>query len=219
MHVVEAVGMSVYFVLLASWCAGDSKFSQTLFGQWICRSQQELLQYKDEKPELLEYLDATSLVSDKHAVQTIGFNSKTSTPIDGSTGRRARREQLFISHKLSNVEQSTDIVTVKRRVMAAIVKLGVGYLDMVSICSPLTDKEHRLASYQALLERRDAGFVRSVGVCNYGVPPLQKIAELVGGDNLARLPAINQLELSPSNTHSDVVQYCDRNGVAVGCVA
>ena len=63
MHVVEAVGMSVYFVLLASWCAGDSKFSQTLFGQWICRSQQELLQYKDEKPELLEYLDATSLVS------------------------------------------------------------------------------------------------------------------------------------------------------------
>ena len=81
------------------------------------------------------------------------------------------------------------------------------------------DKECRLASYQVLLELRDAGFVWSVGVCNYGVTPLQEIAELVGGDNLANLPAINQLELSPFNTHSDVVQYCDRNGIAVGCVA
>jgi len=69
------------------------------------------------------------------------------------------------------------------------------------------------------LELRDAGFVRSVGVCNYGVTPLQEIEELVGGDNLANLPAINQLELSPFNAHSDVVQYCDRNGIAVGCSA
>ena len=53
--------------------------------------------------------------------------------------------------------------------MAAIAELGVGYLDMISIHSPLTDKERRLATYQASLELLDSGFVKSVGVCNYGI--------------------------------------------------
>ena len=88
----------------------------------------------------------------------------------------------------------------KRCVKGAIAELGVGYLDLVSIHSPLTDKERRLATYQALLELRDAGFVRTVGVCNYGVRPLEEISAMVGGDAGAdNLPAINQLELSPFN--------------------
>jgi len=177
--------------------------------------------YKDESEELLEILDATSMASEQHAVQTIGYGSKSiSPPIDGSAGRRARREQLFISHKLSNEEQSTDIVTVKRHIKNAIAELGVGYLDLVSIHSPLTNKERRLTTFRALLELRDAGFVRTVGVCNYGIGPLQEIAEMVGGeDHLENFPAINQLELSPFNQHEDVVRYCDGNGIAVGCSA
>jgi len=176
--------------------------------------------HKDESSELLEYLDATSAAAGKHAIQTIGFKSKSiAPPIDGSAGRRARREQLFISHKLSNVEQSSSMLTVKRSVKNAIAELGVGYLDMVSIHSPLTDKARRVATYQALLELRDAGFVRSVGVCNYGIGPLKEIQELVGEDHLYNLPAVNQLEMSPFNSHPDVVRYCDANGIAVGCSA
>ncbi|KAL7533619.1 hypothetical protein ACHAXR_005344 [Thalassiosira sp. AJA248-18] len=177
--------------------------------------------YNNEKPELLQLLQATSAASDAHAITTIGFRSKSiAPPMDGSAGRRARREQLFLSHKLSNNEQSIgDIVAVKRRVKNAIAELGVGYLDLVSIHSPLTNKVRRLETYQALLELRDAGFVRSVGVCNYGLGPLREIEEMVGDDNLENLPAMNQLELSPFNMHREVVEYCDANGIAVGCSA
>jgi diketogulonate reductase-like aldo/keto reductase len=35
----------------------------------------------------------------------------------------------------------------------------------------------------------------------------------------SNLPAINQLELSPFNRHHEIVQYCDRNDIAVGCSA
>ena len=35
----------------------------------------------------------------------------------------------------------------------------------------------------------------------------------------SNLPAINQLELSPFNRHQEIVQYCDRNDIAVGCSA
>jgi len=107
---------------------------------------------------------------------------------------------------------------VGRSVKKAIAELGVGYLDMVSIHSPLTDKERRLTTYQALLQLRDGGFVKAVSVCNYGVKHLQEIADLVG-DNIGDYPAMNQLELSPFNQHGDVVNWCNTNGVAVGCSA
>lgn len=108
----------------------------------------------------------------------------------------------------------------KRCVKNAIAELGVGYLDLVSIHSPLTDKQRRLATFQALLELRDAGFVRTVGVCNYGVGPLEEISTMVGGKARTEdLPAINQLELSPFNRHEDVVEFCDGHGIAVGCAA
>jgi diketogulonate reductase-like aldo/keto reductase len=175
--------------------------------------------YKEEKDELLELLDATSLAGEKHAVETIGFGSRSISPtIDGSAGGRQRRESLFISHKISNAEQSTDAVAVGRSVKKAIAELGVGYLDMVSIHSPLTDKERRLATYQALQQLRDGGFVKAISVCNYGVGPLEEIAALVG-DNIGDYPAMNQLELSPFNQHSEVVNWCRNNGVAVGCSA
>ena len=144
--------------------------------------------YKDETPELLELLDATSTTGDKHAQQkTIigGYKSKSFGPtIDGSAGRGQRRDQLFISHKLSNSEQSTETahqrpnqtkvdkasyIAVKRSIKNTIAELGCNYLDLVSIHSPLTDKDRRLATYQALLDLRDSGFVKAVGVCNYGL--------------------------------------------------
>ena len=131
--------------------------------------------YNNEKIELLQLLDNTAMIAEQQqrhaAVQTItSFPPLWSAPsppnMDGSAGRRSRRSQLFLSHKLSNSEQSTDSIAVKRRVKQTIATLGVGYLDLISVHSPLTDKARRLGTYKALLELRDAGFVRSVGVCN-----------------------------------------------------
>jgi aryl-alcohol dehydrogenase-like predicted oxidoreductase len=66
-----------------------------------------------------------------------------------------------VSHKISNTEQSTEKTSVRRAVKSAIATLGTGYLDLVSIHSPLTDTQKRLETYTALLELRDSGFVKS----------------------------------------------------------
>ena len=63
-----------------------------------------------------------------------------------------------------------------------------------------------------------------VGVCNYGICPLEEIHHFVGVDvlgnvNIGNLPAINQLKLSPFNAHRDVVRYCELNCIAVSCPA
>ena len=174
------------------------------------------LDFSEEKPEVLERLDAARLAGEAHAQATIGGapQSVLSPAPLGSVGRRGRRDGLFLSHKISNEEQSIDATAVRRSVKATIATLGCSYLDMVSIHSSLTDKERRLRSYQALLDLRDSGFVKTVGVCNYGLGPLQEI--LAAG---LELPAVNQLELSPFNAHKDVVDWCDKNGVMISCSA
>lgn len=167
-----------------------------------------------EKPELLELLTATSAAGDKNALTSgaSSFKSVLAPPPMGSAGRKGRRDGLFIHHKLSNEQQSVDRTVVKRAVKAAIAELGCTYLDMVSIHSPLTDSSRRLTTYDTLIELRDAGFVRSVGVCNYGLGPLQEIQ-----NDAMELPASNQLEISPFNTHNDIVSWCSQRGVAIGC--
>jgi hypothetical protein len=108
---------------------------------------------KEEKPELLEVLDATRLLGSGKAVSTVSAGSQTnlSPAPEGSLGRRGRREQLFISHKISNAEQSTDPVAVRRAVKSSIARLGCTYLDMVSIHSPLTDSPRRIETYKTLV--------------------------------------------------------------------
>ena len=169
---------------------------------------------KDEKPELLQLLDATNEKGEQHARDTggLGFPASLAPPPDGSIGRRGRRDSLFIHYKLSNAEQSTDATAVKRIVKNAISQLSCTYLDMVSLHSPLTCPEKRLATYEALLELRNAGFVKCVGVCNHGLGPLKEI-QAAGFE----LPAMNQLELSPFNTHNDIVKWCSENGISIGC--
>ena len=171
---------------------------------------------KNEKPELNLFLDETKNDGNKHALTTIssGLITNAAPAPSGSAGRRGRREGLFISHKLSNKEQSMKRIDVRRAVKAQIAALGTQYLDLVSIHSPLTDKGRRLESYAALLELRDQGFVKSVGVCNYGLGALEELRDY-GLD----LPSINQLELSPFNTHPNILNWCKDNNIAVGCGA
>jgi diketogulonate reductase-like aldo/keto reductase len=164
----------------------------------------------DEKPELLELMDA----SYKYRMSRIQSKSK-------KRGSGRRREELFLSHKISNEEQSIDPDKIRRAILETMDTLGVEYLDMVSVHSPLTNSETRLAAYRALVDlqqrndrKKSSPIIRSIGVCNYGLGPLKEI--VAAG---LPLPVVNQLELSPFNGHKDVVEWCDRNGVAVSCAA
>lgn len=131
-----------------------------------------------------------------------------------SKRRARRREQLFVTHKLSNEEQSIDPQAVRKAVKQQIKLLGVTYLDMVMIHSPLTDKARRLATYRALIDLQTKGLVRAVGVCHFGVAPLQELVD-------AGLPApsVIQLVLSPFHPHADVAKWAFDHGSILECAA
>jgi diketogulonate reductase-like aldo/keto reductase len=196
----------------------------------IRNNNADLLLLQDEKPELIDQFEVIARNGEMHANALLTSSSSSSSssisispPPQGVTGRRGRREGLFIHHKISNTEQRSSenndddgAVFLRRAVKNAIATLGCSYLDMVSIHSPLTDKARRLGSYKVLLDLRDSGFVKSVGVCNYGVAALQEILD--ANDDLD-LPVVNQLELSPFSQHHDIVDWCNKHGVAVSCSA
>lgn len=171
---------------------------------------------RTESPELLSFMDQTYRRQRSHTTTNKQSSRRFTQLASGAGGNEQRlRQGLFLSYKISNAEQSTDPTEVKAAVHRAILALpGVNYLDMVSIHSPLTDSKRRLATYQTLLELQQNGLIRAIGVCNYGLGPLQEL-ERSG----LPPPSVDQLELSPFQTHCNVVDYCNDHGIAVACSA
>jgi len=137
----------------------------------------------------------------------------TNAAIGQALSNYDNRNTYFVTHKLSNAEQSTRPRNVQRAVQRALSDLQTPYLDLCMIHSPLTDPPRRLATYQALTELQRDGTVRSVGVCHYGVTQLQEIVD-------AHLPppAVIQLQLSPFHQHRDVAA-CSHSQESVLCCA
>jgi 2,5-diketo-D-gluconate reductase A len=162
----------------------------------------------------VRHLDVASLYGSNAQVGRVIREYLTSQGLanDTASSKRQRRTQLFVHHKVSNDQQSSNRRSVKRAVKQELHKLGLQYLDLCSLHSPLTN--HRLTSYQALQELKEEGLIKSVGVCNFGVQPLQELVDA----NMPP-PAMVQLVLSPFNQHKDVIQWAKDHDSVIGCNA
>ena len=137
-------------------------------------------------------------------------------------GQTVKREDIFYTTKIWNEDHGYEKTTVA--IDAALEKLSgyskedqpsrnLGYIDLVLIHSPMTNKERRLGSWKALQEAVKAGKIKSIGVSNYGIPHLE---ELLNWDGLVIKPAVNQLELHPWLQRPELVGYLrDKNIVLV----
>ena len=186
-----------------------------LFRRYFKKGKVDWYDYaNNETQEVLQSLDNAHQSSDK-VYKSMEYNAT----MQASKKRRKlikppqlRRCSIFLTYKLSNDEQSTNATSIRQIIHALLAKLDTPYLDLVSLHSPLTDSSRRLATYQALLQLQEEGLIKAVGVCNYGLCHLREIESR----NLP-LPSVNQLELSPFNTHADIVKYCQERDVLVGC--
>ena len=117
------------------------------------------------------------------------------------------REQLFIITKLWDDSHGEEAAT--ESFMGSLHKLGVEYIDLYLIHSPHCGRV--VDTWRALLSLKAKGLVRSIGVSNFGVHHLKALQRSFPTD----LPAVNQLELTPYLTRSDLVSYCREQGIAL----
>ena len=124
---------------------------------------------------------------------------------DPGEGRRAR-EAVFVTTKLWNADQGYDRAL--RAFDASLERLGLDYIDLYLIHWPVAGK--RLDSWRALERLFAEGRARSIGVSSFSVPHLE---ELLG--KATRVPAVNQIELTPFLQRRETRALCAQHGITV----
>jgi 2,5-diketo-D-gluconate reductase A len=119
------------------------------------------------------------------------------------------RGDVFITSKLDNGFHEPD--SARRAFDATLTAIGSDYVDLFLIHWPLPTRYGGdfVSTWQTLEEFAADGRARSIGVSNFHVPHLQRLAAATG-----TVPAVNQVEAHPYFTNATVWNYCQENGIA-----
>src|SRR5215217_3729329 len=120
------------------------------------------------------------------------------------------RDQLVVTSKLRNGAHDYDEAIKAFELSAK--KLGLEYLDMFLIHWPVPEQDKYVDAWRALVELKQQGRVRSIGVSNFLPEYINRIADATG-----TLPVINQVELHPKYQQRDIREYHERLNIALEC--
>ena len=128
------------------------------------------------------------------------------------------REELFVVSKVAAEHKTYE--EAMTGINETLEKMGLDYLDMMIIHSPqpwakVNQSEDRYvegnrAAWKALEDAYTAGKLRAIGVSNFQIEDIESLLET------AKIkPMVNQILLHISNTPIELVEYCQKNGIAV----
>ena len=128
------------------------------------------------------------------------------------------REQLFVTSKVA-AEQKT-YEEAAAGIDETLKKMGLDYLDMMIIHSPqpwleVNQSDDRYvegnrAAWKAFEDAYKAGKLKAIGVSNFQIGDIESLLET------ARIkPMVNQVLLHISNTPLELVEYCQKNDIAI----
>jgi len=118
------------------------------------------------------------------------------------------REDVWVTSKLSNGAHSPD--DARRAFEGTLSALDLSHVDLFLIHWPLptVDGGDFVATWKVLEEFHADGRARSIGVSNFQVPHLRRLA--AGCDVV---PAVNQVEVHPYFTNAEVRAYGQDHGI------
>jgi 2,5-diketo-D-gluconate reductase A len=114
------------------------------------------------------------------------------------------RDDVFVTTKVWNDDHGD----ARSAFEASMGRLGLDVLDLDLIHWPAPKQNRYVEAWRTLLELQQEGRVRSVGVCNFQVPHLQRLLDETGV-----LPSINQVELSPYLQQRELRAFHDEHGI------
>ncbi|MBF0815110.1 aldo/keto reductase [Microbacterium paludicola] len=118
------------------------------------------------------------------------------------------RDELFITTKLWNDRQAGD--EPKAAISESLEKLGLDHVDLYLTHWPAPANDNYLNAWQKLIEIRDGGLAKSIGVSNHLVEHLERI---VGDTGVT--PAVNQIELHPAYQQREITQWAADHGMFI----
>jgi len=119
------------------------------------------------------------------------------------------RSEVYVTSKLNNGFHRPD--DARKAFEGTLAALDLGYLDLFLIHWPLPalyDGDY-VSTWKALEDFKQDGRVRSIGVSNFQVAHLERLAAETG-----TVPAVNQIEVHPYLTNEEVRAYDQEHGIA-----
>ncbi|KQY60318.1 oxidoreductase [Aeromicrobium sp. Root495] len=116
------------------------------------------------------------------------------------------RDELFVTTKLWNDDQGKD--STQKAFDESMEKLGLDVLDLYLIHWPTPERDLYVETWKVFEELFASGRVRSIGVSNFRVQDLQRLA-----DEGLTTPSVNQIELHPSLTQDVLRAYHAEHGI------
>jgi 2,5-diketo-D-gluconate reductase A len=117
------------------------------------------------------------------------------------------REDVFVTSKISNKHHTRDDILASFD--GSLAELGFERLDLVLIHWPLPTVRDFVVAWQAMEEIYASGRARAIGVSNFQVPHLRRLAQ-----ETTVTPAVNQIEVHPYLTNDEVRAYGAEHGIA-----
>ncbi|MCW2925215.1 MAG: NADP-dependent oxidoreductase domain protein, partial [Thermoleophilia bacterium] len=124
---------------------------------------------------------------------------------EGLRASGVARDELFVTTKLWNTDQAD----ARRAFETSLRRLGLDHVDLYLIHWPSPARDTYVDAWRALVEVRDRGQARAIGVSNFGVEHLERIAAETGVT-----PAVNQVELHPWLPQHELRAYHAEHGIA-----
>ncbi|MGA9489412.1 MAG: aldo/keto reductase [Mycobacterium sp.] len=109
------------------------------------------------------------------------------------------REELWVTTKLGTSKQGFE--SAQESCKASLDRLGLDYLDLYLIHWPAPTVGKYVESFAGMIQSREEGHVRSIGVSNFTEDHLKAV---IAETN--EVPAVNQIELHPRLNQADLRQ-------------
>jgi 2,5-diketo-D-gluconate reductase A len=118
------------------------------------------------------------------------------------------RNELYITSKLRNAAHKRDAAL--KAFDETMTKLGIEQLDLFLIHWPLPGQGNYVEAWKTLIELRDGGRIKSIGVSNFNQDHLERIIAETGVT-----PAVNQIELHPRFQQRDKREFHAATGIRI----
>jgi 2,5-diketo-D-gluconate reductase B len=110
-----------------------------------------------------------------------------------------KREELFVTTKVWHDQLSPDAL--HRAFDVSRARLKLDYVDLYMIHWPSRDMD-MAATLEALMELRERGLTRAIGVCNFNLPMIRRAVEEIGAPIAA-----HQIEYHPFLSQAPMLAY------------